>query len=110
MKVNHSKYEPVIFLQIILKTRMLLYFSSLLKNKDMESVNLDMDNIFEEEAGEDDFPSIGPLPDLPDREEGVDGGDQDEGMYYYLTSVKPLPALPDKEEGVIEGDQDEGMY
>jgi hypothetical protein len=23
----------------------------------MESVNLDMDNIFEEEAGEDDFPS-----------------------------------------------------
>jgi hypothetical protein len=27
----------------------------------MESVNLDMDNIFEEEAGEDDFPSIGPL-------------------------------------------------
>ena len=108
MKVNHSKYEPVIFLQIILKTRMLLYFSSLLKNKDMESVNLDMDNIFEEEAGEDDFPSIGPLPDLPDREEGVDGGDQDEGKYYYLTSVKPLTALPDKEEGVIEGD--EGRY
>ena len=29
-------------------------------------------------------------------------------MYYYLTSVKPLPALPDKEEGVIKGNQDEG--
>ena len=80
MKVSHSKNKPVIFLQISLKTRMLLYFSSLLKNKDMESVNLDMGDIFEEEAGEDDFPSIGPLPDLPDREEGVDG-DQDEGRY-----------------------------
>lgn len=47
----------------------------------MESVNLNMEDIFEEEAGEDDFPSAGPLPDLPDMdEEGGANEDQDEGL------------------------------
>lgn len=55
----------------------------------MESVNLDMGDIFEEEAGEDDFPSIGPLPDLPDREEGVDG-DQDEESSDVMSKLKDL--------------------
>ena len=31
-------------------------------------------------------------------------------MYYYLTSINPLPDLPDREEGVDGGDQDEGRY
>jgi hypothetical protein len=32
------------------------------------------------------------------------------GRGFTDTSVKPLPALPDKEEGVIKGNQDEGRY
>lgn len=60
-----------------------IFISSLLKNKDMESVNLDMEDIFEEEAADDDFPSVGPLPDLPDGEEGAAEG-EDEGTYTFL--------------------------
>lgn len=51
----------------------------------MESVNLDMEDIFEEEAADDDFPSVGPLPDLPDGEEGAAEG-EDEGTYIHFLS------------------------
>ena len=37
----------------------------------MESVDLDMGEIFEE--GEEDFPSVNPLPDLPQDDEGGEG-------------------------------------
>lgn len=56
----------------------------------MESVNLDMEDIFEEEAADDDFPTAGPLPDLPE-EDGVDGGgDQDEDNADVMAKLKDL--------------------
>ncbi|CAG2222416.1 unnamed protein product [Mytilus edulis] len=61
----------------------------LLKNKDMESVNLDMEDIFEEEAADDDFPSVGPLPDLPDGEEGTAEG-EDEDNTDVMSKLKDL--------------------
>ncbi|XP_052099934.1 TIMELESS-interacting protein-like isoform X1 [Mytilus californianus] len=61
----------------------------LLKNKDMESVNLDMEDIFEEEAADDDFPSVGPLPDLPDGEEGAAEG-EDEDNTDVMSKLKDL--------------------
>ncbi|CAG2224261.1 TIPIN [Mytilus edulis] len=64
-------------------------FWNLLKNKDMESVNLDMEDIFEEEAADDDFPSVGPLPDLPDGEEGTAGG-EDEDNTDVMSKLKDL--------------------
>lgn len=53
----------------------------------MESVNLDMDEIFEEEEDED-FPTVGALPDLPQdnegREEMGQGEDQDGNTFFYM--------------------------
>lgn len=49
----------------------------------MESVNLDMDEIFEEDE---DFPTVGALPDLPQDNEGTEemgqGEDQDGNTFY----------------------------
>ncbi|XP_062583280.1 TIMELESS-interacting protein-like [Saccostrea cucullata] len=57
----------------------------------MESVDLDMGEIFEEEE---DFPSVGPLPDLPQDEEGVegtqDGEENDENSAEVLSRLKDL--------------------
>ncbi|XP_071171352.1 uncharacterized protein [Mytilus edulis] len=55
----------------------------------MESVNLDMEDIFEEEAADDDFPSVGPLPDLPDGEEGTAEG-EDEDNTDVMSKLKDL--------------------
>ncbi|XP_063432187.1 TIMELESS-interacting protein-like isoform X2 [Mytilus trossulus] len=55
----------------------------------MESVNLDMEDIFEEEAADDDFPSVGPLPDLPDGEEGAAEG-EDEDNTDVMSKLKDL--------------------
>lgn len=51
----------------------------------MESVNLDMDEIFEEDE---DFPTVGALPDLPQDDEGTgetgQGEDQDGNSFFYM--------------------------
>lgn len=51
----------------------------------MESVNLDMDEIFEEDE---DFPTVGALPDLPQEDEGTgetgQGEDQDGNSFFYM--------------------------
>lgn len=58
----------------------------------MESVNLDMDEIFEEE--DEDFPTEGALPDLPQDNEGTEeigqGEDQDENSAEVLSRLKDL--------------------
>jgi hypothetical protein len=56
----------------------ILIYYRLLKRKSMESVDLDMDDIFDEEE----VPSVGPLPDLPQDGEGLDNtqhGQEEEG-------------------------------
>lgn len=53
----------------------------------MESVDLDMGEIFEE--GEEDFPSVNPLPDLPQDDEageGVGFPEDGEGKYWLWNS------------------------
>lgn len=58
----------------------------------MESVNLDMDEIFEEE--DEDFPTVGALPDLPQDDEGTgetgQGEDQDDNSAEVLSRLKDL--------------------
>lgn len=58
----------------------------------MESVNLDMDEIFEEE--DEDFPTVGALPDLPQDNEGMEemgqGEDQDDNSAEVLSRLKDL--------------------
>lgn len=58
----------------------------------MESVNLDMDEIFEEE--DEDFPTVGALPDLPQDNEGTEemgqGEDQDDNSAEVLSRLKDL--------------------
>lgn len=66
--------------------RIFFFFCRLLKRKNMESVNLDMDEIFEEE--DEDFPTVGALPDLPQDDEGTgetgQGEDQDGNTFFYM--------------------------
>lgn len=51
----------------------------------MESVNLEMDEIFGEDE---DFPTVGALPDLPQDNEGMEemgqGEDQDGNTFFYM--------------------------
>ncbi|XP_061174376.1 TIMELESS-interacting protein-like [Saccostrea echinata] len=58
----------------------------------MESVDLDMGEIFEEE--EEEFLSVGPLPDLPEDEEGAEGTqngeENDENSAEVLSRLKDL--------------------
>lgn len=52
----------------------------------MESVDLDMDDIFEEEE----LPSVGPLPDLPQDDEGLENtqnGEEYEGNIKYFVLI-----------------------
>uniref|UniRef100_A0A8W8I7N8 TIMELESS-interacting protein n=1 Tax=Magallana gigas TaxID=29159 RepID=A0A8W8I7N8_MAGGI len=57
----------------------------------MESVNLEMDEIFEEDE---DFPTVGALPDLPQDNEGMEemgqGEDQDDNSAEVLSRLKDL--------------------
>ncbi|KAK3097962.1 hypothetical protein FSP39_014852 [Pinctada imbricata] len=64
---------------------------SLLKTDKMESVNLDMEDIFDEQE-EEDFPSVRPLPDLPDADQTEDqaNGEDDENSAEVLSRLKDL--------------------
>ncbi|XP_048736441.2 TIMELESS-interacting protein-like isoform X2 [Ostrea edulis] len=68
----------------------------LLKRKNMESVDLDMDDIFEEEE----LPSVGPLPDLPQDDEGLENTQN--GEEYEENSAEVLSRLKDLSKGAAK--------